>query len=162
MVLSLRVLLGSFFATMFLVACSGNVKTSDSSGEGLSFGFEAVIVNGVSYGQDELQDLVVLFDFDSYVIQAKYAYIIEASAAFLAKNTNASLDLSGYTDERGSRGYNLALGEKRALAVKDALISAGIDSSRLRTQSYGEDNPVAIGSGEANWSKNRRVEFYYK
>jgi peptidoglycan-associated lipoprotein len=67
-------------------------------------------------------------------------------------------DLEGHTDERGTREYNLALGERRANAVRDYMVASGVPAYRIETISYGEENPVAYGSGESNWMKNRRVE----
>jgi peptidoglycan-associated lipoprotein len=66
--------------------------------------------------------------------------------------------LEGHTDERGTREYNLALGERRANAVRDYMVASGVPGYRIETISYGEENPVAYGSGESSWSKNRRVE----
>ena len=66
--------------------------------------------------------------------------------------------LEGHTDERGTREYNMALGERRANAVRDFMVANGIAGSRIETVSYGEERPVAYGSGESNWSQNRRVE----
>ena len=71
---------------------------------------------------------------------------------------NDSVRLEGHTDERGTREYNLALGERRANAVRDYMVANGVPSYRIETISYGEENPVAYGSGESNWQQNRRVE----
>jgi peptidoglycan-associated lipoprotein len=82
---------------------------------------------------------------------------VDAHIAALLGN-NASVRLEGHTDERGTREYNLALGERRANAVRDYMVANGVPSYRIETISYGEENPVAYGSGESNWQQNRRVE----
>ena len=82
---------------------------------------------------------------------------VDAHIAALLGN-NDSVRLEGHTDERGTREYNLALGERRANAVRDYMVANGVPSYRIETISYGEENPVAYGSGESNWQQNRRVE----
>ena len=75
----------------------------------------------------------------------------------MLKTNNSNVKLEGHTDERGTREYNLALGERRANAVRDYMVVNGVSSGRIETVSYGEEDPVAMGSGEASWSQNRRV-----
>ena len=82
---------------------------------------------------------------------------VDAHVAAMQGN-NDSIRLEGHTDERGTREYNLALGERRANAVRDYMVANGVPSYRIETVSYGEENPVAYGSGESNWQQNRRVE----
>ncbi len=100
---------------------------------------------------------VFFFDFDSYTLKPES---IEALNAYIAlfKNNEESIRLEGNTDERGTREYNMALGERRANAVRDYMVVNGIPSYRIETVSYGEERPVAMGSGESNWAQNRRVE----
>ena len=100
---------------------------------------------------------VVFFDFDSSTLKRESRTVLDAHIA-LAKTHTRSIRLEGHTDERGTREYNMALGERRAKAVADYMSVNGIASYRLETISYGEERPVAYGSGEANWSQNRRVE----
>ncbi|MEM1187447.1 MAG: peptidoglycan-associated lipoprotein Pal [Pseudomonadota bacterium] len=100
---------------------------------------------------------VFYFDFDSSVLKPAAQMALDAHIALL-KTNDRSVRLDGHTDERGTRDYNMALGERRANAVRDYMVVNGIASYRIETVSYGEEQPVAYGSGEANWSQNRRVE----
>lgn len=101
----------------------------------------------------------ILFDFDSSVIKDKQRSKIEAVAAFMKTALPNKLLIEGHCDERGTEEYNRALGERRALAVREYLVRLGIQASRIRTISYGFDRPVDSGHNEAAWSKNRRSEF---
>ena len=105
--------------------------------------------------------LRVHFEFDSSAIDSESRALIEAHAAYLAARPDVSLSLEGHADERGTREYNLALGERRGQAVRRMLRLLGINSQRLTAQSYGEENPVATGHDESAWRLNRRVEFMY-
>ena len=100
----------------------------------------------------------IRFDYDSSEIKAEYAPLITAQAKRLSAERRASVRLEGHTDERGSAEYNVALGERRAQAVKKALLLQGAVESQLSTVSYGEERPVADGHDEAAWAQNRRVE----
>lgn len=100
---------------------------------------------------------VFYFDFDSTVLKADAQAALDAHIALL-KTNNRSVRLEGHTDERGTRDYNMALGERRANAVRDYMVVNGVASYRIETISYGEEQPVAYGSGDSNWSQNRRVE----
>jgi peptidoglycan-associated lipoprotein len=105
---------------------------------------------------------LVYFAFDSSAVDAESRSVIEANAAYLAANPQARVTLEGHTDERGTREYNLALGERRAQSVERVLRSGGIASNRISTVSFGEEKPVAPGQGEQAWGQNRRVEFVYR
>ena len=105
---------------------------------------------------------VVLFDFDSYVVKPEYQGLIEQHARFLRANPSRGVSLEGHTDERGSREYNLALGQKRAEAVRHALTLVGASDSQLEAVSFGEEKPAVEGHTEAAWSQNRRVELRYR
>ena len=109
-----------------------------------------------------LQTRVVYFDFDSATIRAADRPVIEAHAAHIAENPNESVVLEGHADERGSREYNVGLGDRRAQAVRRLLTLLGVSDGQLRTVSYGEERPAEYGSGESVWSRNRRVEFNYQ
>jgi peptidoglycan-associated lipoprotein len=100
---------------------------------------------------------VFYFAFDSSNLTPEAIASLNAHIAAL-KNTNSNIRLEGHTDERGTREYNLALGERRANSVRDYMVLNGIASYRIETISYGEERPLAYGSGEANWAQNRRVE----
>ncbi|GEM_PF-216996 len=112
--------------------------------------------------QGPLAERTILFDFDSSVIKDEYRGLIEAHALFLRSSKHAKSILQGHTDERGSRDYNLALGQRRAESVQQALVLLGVDPARIESVSLGEEKPALEGHDEAAWSQNRRVELYYQ
>ena len=103
----------------------------------------------------------VLFDYDSYVIKDQYRPLVEAHAKFLVSHPKVKMMIQGNTDERGSREYNLALGQKRADAVKKALGLLGVSESQLESVSLGEEKPSCSDSGESCWAANRRGDMLY-
>jgi len=104
---------------------------------------------------------VIYFDYDSSNVRADFRVTIEAHAAYLAANPSTVVTLEGHADERGSREYNLALGERRALAVRKQLVLLGASAGQVRTVSYGEERPVTEGHSEESYALNRRVEILY-
>lgn len=104
----------------------------------------------------------VYFAYDSSEISAESREIIRAHADFLLKNNKLHVRLEGHTDSRGTREYNIALGERRAKSVRQALLVLGVDRGRLEPVSYGEERPVDPEENEVAWVKNRRVEFIYR
>lgn len=104
----------------------------------------------------------VYFDFDQAVLKPRDLRVLERHAEFLRENRDRSMMVEGHCDERGTREYNLALGERRANAVQDFLTSAGVRGSQLEAISYGEERPVDVGHDESAWSKNRRAELIYR
>jgi peptidoglycan-associated lipoprotein len=104
---------------------------------------------------------VVYFDYDSSEIQPEYLSVVASHAAYLAKYPSARVRLEGHTDERGSREYNIGLGERRAQTVRRALMLQGVAEAQITTVSYGEERPAAPGSDEAAYSQNRRVELVH-
>jgi peptidoglycan-associated lipoprotein len=105
---------------------------------------------------------VILFDFDSFTVKPEYQGLIDQHGRFLRANAGRGVALEGHTDERGSREYNLALGQKRAEAVRQALTLVGAADAQLEAVSFGEEKPAAAGSGEDAWAQNRRVELRYR
>ncbi|HXR92551.1 MAG TPA: peptidoglycan-associated lipoprotein Pal [Steroidobacteraceae bacterium] len=103
----------------------------------------------------------IYFDFDNSEIKGEGTDIVAAHAKYLAANPTARVRLEGNTDERGSREYNIGLGERRAQAVRRALLLQGASDAQLSTVSYGEERPAAAGHDETAWAKNRRVEIVY-
>ena len=103
----------------------------------------------------------VYFDYDSPQLNPSEQGKIDAVVAYLQANPTQGVVVEGHCDERGSNEYNLALGERRSLAVRAAMISAGIDGARVQTRSYGEERAVAFGHDESAWSLNRRAEFVF-
>lgn len=104
-------------------------------------------------------DRIVYFDYDSSEIKPEYAELITGQARRLAASPGLRVRLEGHTDERGSREYNVALGERRSQAVRRALLLQGVAEGQIVTVSYGEERPAAEGADEAAYEKNRRVEF---
>jgi peptidoglycan-associated lipoprotein len=100
---------------------------------------------------------VIFFDTDKFDVDSGDAAALQAQAEWLQRYPNKSATIEGHCDERGTRDYNLALGERRANAAKNYLVGLGINAARLSTVSYGKERPVALGSDEASWAQNRRA-----
>jgi peptidoglycan-associated lipoprotein len=165
-----------FIITTMLAACSSS-QTRDSGGASVddrsgaiddggtrSFGTGSDGMSGLSALDDPASPLsvrIIYFDYDSSTILPAYREVVEAHARFIAQNPQLTVSLEGHTDERGSREYNLALGERRSQSVKQQMMVFGPASAQLRTTSYGEERPVAMGQSEQAWSQNRRVEILY-
>ena len=116
-------------------------------------------VNDVTQDRDALADQTVHFAFDSAAVLSKEQDKIVIVSEKLKSDPAALLIIEGHCDERGTEEYNRSLGERRALALREALANAGIDAQRIRTISYGKDKPADTGHDESAWSKNRRGEF---
>jgi peptidoglycan-associated lipoprotein len=104
----------------------------------------------------------IYFDYDKSDIRGDQQASIQADGAFLTQHTNINFTIEGHCDERGSTEYNLALGDQRASAVKNQLVSAGVNASRIKTISYGKEKPFCTESNEACWQQNRRGHFVYQ
>ena len=108
------------------------------------------------------QDLVVnvgdrvFFDYDKYDLKGEARTTVEHQAQWLKTYPNLKITVEGHCDERGTREYNLALGEKRAMSVRNYLIAMGVDASRIQTVSYGKERPAVLGADDASWAQNRR------
>jgi peptidoglycan-associated lipoprotein len=109
--------------------------------------------------RDTLKPYIVYFDLDRHNVRADQASKLEAVAAHLKSNANQNLILEGHCDERGTEEYNRALGERRALSLREYLGNLGVNLERVLTKSFGEDKPAIVGHTEDAWSKNRRGEF---
>ena len=105
---------------------------------------------------------VVYFDYDSFVIRSEFQSVIEAHAKYLASDKSRKVVIEGHTDERGGREYNLALGQKRAEAVRQRLTLLGVSEAQLEAVSFGKEKPAVLGSTEAAMEKNRRAEISYR
>lgn len=155
------------FTAMFLVACSGSdtreQEEAARQAEEAARQQQQAAMEQARMEQQRLEQAVAAygsvfyFDFDSSALRPESREALEAHVALL-KTNDRTVRLEGHTDERGTREYNMALGERRANAVRDYMVVNGIASYRIETVSYGEERPVAYGSGESNWSQNRRVE----
>lgn len=126
----------------------------------------AAVANGTAPGVegptgDLLDTKTIYFDFDSSQIKSDYNPVIAAHAKYLASNPSVRVRLEGNTDERGTREYNIGLGERRAQTVRQALMLQGVTDAQITTVSYGEERPAVTGHVEAAWSKNRRVDIVY-
>ncbi|SRR5690606_18010447 len=128
-------------------------------GEGGGIG---VFEDDLDRGQGLLNELVVYFDFDRSDVPAQYNEMLAAHGQYLAANPNVQVRLEGHADERGSREYNIGLGERRAQAVRRVLMLQGASAAQLSTVSYGEERPAALGSDEEAYRLNRRVEIVYR
>ena len=114
-------------------------------------------------GSDEagIDNRVIYFDFDKAEVRTEYQALITNHAEYIAGHPDMSVVLEGHADERGSREYNIALGERRAKAIKQMLVLQGVSEKQLQVISFGEERPVALGHDESAWSLNRRVELLY-
>ncbi len=99
----------------------------------------------------------ILFDTDRYNVDAQDQVVLQSQAQWMAQHPNSRVTIEGHADERGTRDYNLALGERRANAAKNYLASLGVSPTRMTTVSYGKERPDALGSNESAWAQNRRA-----
>lgn len=110
---------------------------------------------------DQLADRVVYFEFDRSDIPTEHLNTLDAHAQHLINNPDLKIRLEGHADERGSREYNIGLGDRRAQAVRRILLFQGVSNDQISTVSYGEERPAVEGHNEEAWAKNRRVEIVY-
>ncbi|WP_096662448.1 peptidoglycan-associated lipoprotein Pal [Polaromonas sp. AET17H-212] len=166
--------------TAALVGCSSGVKLNEvpvesrtpvttAPGTGDAAGVSGRVVAPVQIGATDPSlagppgaARVIYFDYDSFVIKPEFQATVEAHARFLSANKARKLVIEGNTDERGGREYNLALGQKRAEAVRRALGLLGATDAQIEAVSFGEEKPAAAGTDEESYSKNRRAEFNYR
>lgn len=136
----------------------------DGSGSAVGKGGVASVDIGKSASQDAITSgaRTVYFDYDSIVIKPEFQSLIETHARYIKAEKGRKVAVEGHTDERGGREYNLALGQKRAEAVVNALGHLGVASSQLEAVSFGKEKPVAQGSDDAAMAKNRRAEISYR
>jgi peptidoglycan-associated lipoprotein len=139
------------------------------SGSDFGDGAETQVIVGEENFQGDILDdpanalssRVVYFEYDSSSVRQEDQITLEAHASYLADNPTARVRLEGHTDQRGSREYNLALGERRALAIRQILMIQGASINQFQVTSFGEERPQNEGDSEANWQNNRRVELIY-
>lgn len=159
----------SFLAVLLLVAaCSKGDKVVGEGDGSLSAADRAPISTDIDQSNlggpapGTQQDLVVnvgdrvFFGYDQYDLSAESRATIERQAQWLRTYPNVNVIVEGHCDERGTREYNLALGEKRAMAVRNYLIANGVSPNRVQTISYGKERPVVLGSDSTSWAQNRR------
>ncbi len=152
-------ILGLIAAVALVSACE-TVPSGGASAGGAGGAKSKATTMAVKPGSQE--DLVVnvgdrvFFNFDKFNVSAEARATLELQAAWMKRNASVTVTIQGHADERGTREYNLALGERRASSVKDYLITLGVNPQRIDTISYGKERPVAIGSTNAAWAQNRR------
>jgi len=161
-------ILGLFAAVALISACETASSGGSSGGSGVANAkpqetYTSPLGGGRIIKKNSSQeDLVVsvgdrvFFEFNMYSLKRDARKTLERQAAWLKANPSVTFAIEGHADERGTREYNLALGERRANSVKDYLASLGINPARMKTISYGKERPVAIGSTQAAWGQNRR------
>ncbi len=178
-------LIGTLVISLSLVSCSSSIKLDEagapiesrsapsSQSQAPSQGTSTApasdrAVQTVTLGSDPRLDpnnplsrRSIYFDFDSFEIRDEFRSVIDAHAKYLLANKSRRVLISGNTDERGSREYNLALGQKRAEAVRRALAALGVPDSQMEAVSYGEEKPRSTESSEAAWAENRRADLEY-
>jgi peptidoglycan-associated lipoprotein len=151
-------------SALFLVAACETAPTDGSNTDGTGAGGAGEYGSnrgapGSKGTQWDLENNVgdrVFFELNSSVVSSEGQRTLERQAAWLKQYPNVKLVVEGHADERGTREYNIALGERRATAVKNVLTGLGVDSSRLSTISYGKERPAVLGSSEDSWAQNRR------
>lgn len=164
-----------------VTACSGPSKSTIDEGAAGAAGAVGAASSGVSAGGTgaggamgsatggsalggpgaSQENRIIYFGYDDFAVKPEYDVILQAHGKYLSANPAARVRLEGHADERGSREYNIGLGEKRAQSVRNVLLLQGAVSDQIATVSFGEERPAVIGSDEEAWSLNRRVEIVY-
>lgn len=178
-------LLGSALLAMFLAACSSKAvkeepkaavedkspaaatkapesRTEAPAATTAPTAEQAVGVNPLKDPNNILSKRSIYFDFDKDEVKAEYRPLVEAHAKYLSANTGAKIMLQGNADERGSREYNLSLGQRRSVAVKKVMNVLGVNDKQIETVSYGEEKPQCADKTEACWAQNRRADIVYE
>ena len=167
-------ILFSLALSSFLVACSNTPMTDEQSGAKVEdrtpgnrpaqtspVDSKATTVDPLKDPRNILFQRSVFFDFDSFIVKEEYKALVQAHAKYLTTKPDAKILVQGNTDERGGREYNLALGQKRADAVKKMMTLLGVKESQIESVSLGEEKPKATGHDEAAWAENRRSDILH-
>lgn len=161
-----RILVSTLFLAI-LAGCASSPSMDDSktAAASASTNNASAQADGVAAHSDAKNALAqkrsVYFALDEYVFETEGKNVVQTHAAYLSKDPNQKITIEGNADEQGSREYNLALGQKRAHAVKTAMTVLGVKEAQIETVSWGEERPVASGHNEEAWSKNRRADIKY-
>ncbi len=160
---------GILAAVALLSACASGPEATDTTAGGGSVAdakpvetYTAPLGTTATVAPGSQEDLVanvgdrVFFGFDQFTLDGKSRSVLDKQAAWLSANPSVIVTIQGHCDERGTREYNLALGERRANAAKDYLVQLGVNPNRIKTISYGKERPVALGSSDSAWAQNRR------
>lgn len=171
--------IAALLTVMLLAACAGPSKstvdenaagsTGTQAGGAISSGVnEGGMGQGAAMGGSALggpgasqENRIIYFDYDRFDVKSEYNPVLQAHGKYLSANPTSRVRLEGHADERGSREYNIGLGEKRAQAVRNVLLLQGAASDQINTVSFGEERPAVTGDDEEAWSLNRRVEIVY-
>lgn len=159
-------------AALLLTGCSGLGSKTDGGATIEDRGTSGATTSGVGAGgawsgnpldnpNSLLSTKTIYFEFDQSSIRSEFIDVLRAHAAYLNTNSSARVRIEGHADERGSREYNIGLGERRANAVRSFLEAEGVSSAQIDSISYGEERPVALGSDEIAWAENRRAVLVY-
>lgn len=164
----------ALIAAAALAGCSSTPEDTSSAEDATGYGTESSVDGGAlggDYGAAEepttevmdpaLSIRVVYFDFDKATVRPDAVATLKAHASYLSKTPSARMRIEGHADERGTREYNMALGERRAKAAASFLAANGASASQLEIISYGEERPMSLGHDNSSWSKNRRSELQY-
>lgn len=142
-------------------ASAADPSASTISTPGEQFVEQAAVADERQMPGSLLAKRLIFFDFDKSAVRAEFIPVVSAHSTFLVSERDKAVILHGHADERGSDEYNLALGQRRADAVREMMTSAGVFNRQIETVSFGETRPRALGHNEAAWSENRRVEIIY-
>lgn len=157
-------------SAMLLAACSSTKlddkapvedRTGSSAADPRSVGTVNASGDPLNDPQGVLAKRSVYFDYDSYIVKPEFQQVVENHAKFLQSNRSRKIIIQGNTDDRGGAEYNLALGQKRAEAVRKSLSLLGVPESQMEAVSLGKEKPKALGSDEAAWAENRRADIVY-
>lgn len=151
-----------------LAACHSGVKLNDNASKGTvgtqpdANAVAPVSVDDLNNPNSPLAKRSIYFDFDSYAVKDEYQPLVQAHGQYLKSQPQRHILIQGNTDERGTSEYNLALGQKRAEAVRRALATVGIPDSQMEAVSLGKEKPMATGHDEESWAQNRRADIVYQ
>jgi peptidoglycan-associated lipoprotein len=150
-------LMSTFAAVVLLAGCASAPEKEVTSTETSSASVtpSGPAANSTDYFKQVVGNTVI-FDLDQYTLTNSSQRVLRGQASWLSQNPGRSVIVEGHCDERGTREYNLGLGDRRANSVKGYLVSLGVAASRVRTVSYGKERPLCVASNESCWSKNRR------
>ena len=159
-------------SALLFAGCSSTGTKDDAGASIEDRGASGAMTSGVGAGgtwsgnpldnpNSLLYTKTIYFDFDQSSIRSEFIDVLRSHAAYLNSNRSASVVIEGHADERGSREYNIGLGERRANAVKSFLEAEGVADSQLNTISYGEERPASLGHDEVSWAENRRAVLVY-
>lgn len=157
-------LLGIVLLSTVMAACTSTSGNNGNNGSSNSAGYngeQASTYYDSQYGQRGTEDRIIYFDFDSDRLRQESYNVVSAHAKELRSNPSRGVILEGHTDDRGSREYNIGLGERRAKSVANIMKSEGVNPNQIRVVSYGKERPAVGGSDEGAWAQNRRVEIIY-